>query len=170
MHLSRRRHLILLVCVCVPCATTRTASSGSLECLTSCHMQTAFFLRRQDHRESVSRFERGRAARSRSFDRRALPSTLRPRRRRSTRGEVPGDRTNSAASVPDGLLLRMRVATRLARLIARLRDCAPLCEFAHHPLELKFCCGMHQRQRRKPAKRSGTAGRQRAKKKVRIIK
>jgi hypothetical protein len=38
----------------------------------------------------------------------------------------------------------MRVATtRLARVIARLGYCAPLCEFAHHPLELKFCRRMH---------------------------
>jgi hypothetical protein len=55
-------------------------------------------------------------------------------------------------------------ADRSSSGTARLR------EFAHRPLELKFCCGMHQRQRRKPAKRSGTAGRQRAKKKMRIIK
>ena len=38
LHLSRRRGLIFLV---FPCAPIRNASSGLLECLASCHVQTS---------------------------------------------------------------------------------------------------------------------------------
>jgi hypothetical protein len=85
-------------------------------------------------------------ATSRTFDQRGLLLAQRRRLHRSTTAEAPGGCCTGMASPLAVRLLRMRVATtRLARVIARLPVLRAILQFAHHPLELKFCRRMHLR-------------------------